>query len=288
MTKQERIGVFSIGLLLLAVFTFTDLQISQAVFTKNLYGRVFEVIGELPFVFLATVAACLLFRFRTKPNRGVDLLLGLLSAALVVLIAYMGGFMTVNYLQDNVGHELPGFIAPLIAVVLLAGSILLVKRVPEDRRHEAVTYAITAIFYFIAVLIVMNTLKSIWGRMRIREMGGDYSQFTPWYVITDRGGFDNRYASFPSGHTMNSAAVILLTMLPTFLPKLKGKEPYLRAAAYVWICIVGFSRVVMGAHFASDVAVGAMLSLALFDGISHLVIRLRRNSQPDRTTSPLS
>lgn len=278
MTKKERIGVFSIGLLLLAVFTFTDLQISQAVFTKNLYGRVFEVIGELPFVFLTTVAACLLFRFRAKPNRGVNILLGVLSAVLVVLIAYMGGFMTVNYLQDNVGHELPGFIAPLIAMALLILAILLVRRVPEERRHEAITYAVTAIFYFIAVLIVMNSLKSIWGRMRIREMGGDFSQFTPWYVITNRGGFDNRYASFPSGHTMNSAAVILLTMLPTFLPGIRGKEKYLRTAAYVWILVVGFSRVVMGAHFASDVTVGAMLSLVLFDIISHLIIRLRRKS----------
>lgn len=277
MTKKERIGVFGVGMILLAVFTFTDLQISQAVFTKNLYGRIFEVVGELPFVFLATAAACLLFRFRAKPNRAVSVLLGILSAALTVLLAWMGGFMTVNYLKDNIGRDLPGFLPALIGVVILALAILLTRKVPRERGREAVTYAITAVFYFIAVLIVMNALKSIWGRMRMREMTDPLTQFTPWYVINDHTGEFNKYASFPSGHTMNSAAVILLTMLPSFLPSLRGKEKALRIAAYVWIVLVGFSRVVMGAHFASDVTVGAMLSLALFDLISHLVTRLRAN-----------
>ncbi|HBI74619.1 MAG TPA: phosphatidic acid phosphatase, partial [Lachnospiraceae bacterium] len=53
MEKKERRIVFSTGLLMLLIFTFTDLQISNALFTKNLYGRIFEVIGELPFVFLS-------------------------------------------------------------------------------------------------------------------------------------------------------------------------------------------------------------------------------------------
>lgn len=286
MTKKERIGVFCVGAILLAVFTFTDLQISQAVFTKNLYGRIFEVVGELPFVFLATTAACLLFRFRAKPNRAASVLLGILSAALVVLLAWMGGFMTVNYLEDNIGRDLPGLLAPLIGVLILVPAILLTRKVPEERGCEAVTYAITAVFYFIAVLIVMNTLKSIWGRMRMREMTDPLTQFTPWYVISDRAGEFNKYASFPSGHTMNSAAVILLTMLPSFLPSLQGKEKVLRTVAYVWIVLVGFSRVVMGAHFASDVTVGAMLSLALFDIISHLIIRLRSNKMSANADRP--
>lgn len=120
-------------------------------------------------------------------------------------------------------------------------------------------------------------IKDCMGRMRFREMTDPLVQFTRWYIITDRGGFDNVYASFPSGHTMNSAAVILLTMLPTFLPELKVRENLLKGIAYVWIIVVGCSRVVMGAHFASDVTVGALISLALFDIISNLVKRQRKS-----------
>lgn len=102
------------------------------------------------------------------------------------------------------------------------------------------------------------------------------TQFTKWYVITDRGGFNNIYASFPSGHTMNSAGVILLTLLPTFLPRLKSKEKLFKGITYSWIILVGLSRVVMGAHFASDVTVGALLSLALFDIIRTIIKKLNK------------
>ena len=63
MTKKERIIVPIVGAALLLVFTFTDLPISMALYTKNLFGRIFEVVGELPFAFFATFAFVLLFRF---------------------------------------------------------------------------------------------------------------------------------------------------------------------------------------------------------------------------------
>lgn len=270
MKKKERFIVFGVGLILLAIFTFTDLQISQALFTKNLYGRIFEVIGELPFVILTTIAAALLFRFRCKKNIFVNIILAILSGLLIAMMGFMGGFMTANYLGDNLG-SVPGFVAPLIGLVVVVVSVLVAYRVEEQYAKEALRYGAVAVVYFIAVLVVMNTIKTAWGRMRIREMTDPVNEFTRWYVITPRGGFDNKYASFPSGHTMNSAAVILLTLLPTFMPKLQKKDTMLRVIAYVWILLVGSSRIVMGAHFASDVTVGALLSLALFDIISHLI-----------------
>ena len=275
MEKKERRIVFSTGLLMLLIFTFTDLQISNALFTKNLYGRIFEVIGELPFVFLSLFGSVLLFRFRSRKNRVLNLLTVLLSGVMMVLFLFMGGFMTLNYLRDNVG-EVPEFVAFLIAAVLLAGAIFLARKVPEEYAYPAVTYGIIAMVYFILVIIIMNSLKTVWGRMRLREMTDPVVEFTRWYVIVNRGGFENIYASFPSGHSMNSAAIILLTLLPSFVPMLEGKEKLLKGIAYTWTIIVGSSRIVMGAHFASDVTVGILLSFAIFD-ITHTVVCKLRN-----------
>ncbi len=277
MEKKERIIVFSTGLLLLLIFTFTDLQISTVLFTKNLYGRIFEVVGELPFVFLSLLGSVLLFRFRSRKNIVLNLLTGLLSGVVVVLFLFMGGFMTVNYLKDNLG-EVPGFVAFLIAAVLLAGAIFLAMKVPEKYARHAVTYGIIAVVYFILVIIIMNSLKTVWGRMRLREMTDPVLQFTRWYVIVNRGGFDNVYASFPSGHSMNSAAIILLTLLPSFVPALEGKEKLLKGITYTWAVIVGSSRIVMGAHFASDVTVGILLSFAIFDITRTVVCKLRNRA----------
>ncbi|MDY2700075.1 MAG: hypothetical protein SOV61_11070 [Lachnospiraceae bacterium] len=158
----KRCIVFGTGLVLLAIFTFTDLKISTAICTKNLYGRIFEVIGELPFEFLTMLAAVLLFRFRSKKNLAGNIILGILSGLLIALLAFMSGFMTKNYLADNLGIELPGVVSLLIGLLVFVGAVIVAMQVKEEYAKAALRYAAVAVFYFLAVIIVMNALKTVW------------------------------------------------------------------------------------------------------------------------------
>ena len=79
-----------------------------------------------------------------------------------------------------------------------------------------------------------------------------------------------------SGHSMNSAGVILLTLLPPMIPALAGREKLLHAIVFIWCAVVGISRVFMGAHFASDVTVGILLSLAIFEVLRAILYRRDR------------
>lgn len=63
--EKERRIVFAVGLALLLLFTFTDLQISMAIAKKPLWARVFEVVGEIPFTTLTIAACAILFRFHS-------------------------------------------------------------------------------------------------------------------------------------------------------------------------------------------------------------------------------
>ena len=223
MAKKERWIVFAVGIVLLALFTFTDLQISMAVATKPLWARVFEVVGEIPFTTLTIAACAILFRLRTRKNMGLNILCAVGTGALFLLFSLMGGFMTYNYLTDNLG-EISMVWMVLPALLMAAVGIWIARSVP-------------------------------------------------------RGGFSNIYASFPSGHSMNSAGVILLMLLPPMIPALEGKERVLHALVYVWCAVVGISRVFMGAHFASDVTVGILLSLAIFEVLRAIFCRKASKAQ---------
>lgn len=272
MGKQEKRIVFLTGIVLLIIFTFTDLQISMSVATKPTAARVLEVVGELPFTILAASGCAMIVRYRNKRSavKNIAALLG--GGVLLLLFSAMGGFMTWNYLRRNIEG------APTVIVIIIGGAIAafaigIALQVPEKNREKALRFAAMALVYFLIVIIVMNTLKTIWGRMRFREMTDPVNEFTRWYQICGRGKFDDAFASFPSGHSMNSAGVILVILLPDFIPALQGKEKMMRIFAYAWCVIVGFSRVLMGAHFASDVTIGVMLSLILFEILYTLLYR---------------
>lgn len=272
MEKKERRIVFAAGLALLLIFTFTDLQISMAIAKKPAWARVFEVVGEIPFTTLTAAACALLFRFRTRKNTALSVLAAVGSGLLFAAIAAMGGFMTYNYLRENLAHVSPAW-AAVIGLAIAALGIWIARSVPEENRALALKYAATALLYFLLVILIMNSVKTVWGRMRFREMTDPVNEFTRWYQIVPRGGFNNIYASFPSGHSMNSAGVILLMLLPPMIPALKGREKLLHVLVYVWCAVVGVSRVFMGAHFSSDVTVGVLLSLAIFEVLRSILYR---------------
>lgn len=277
MEKKERRIVFLTGLLLLLIFTFTDLQISLAIAKKPAFARVLEVVGEIPFTVL-TVAGCgMLVRFRNRDSR-IKMLSGMIGGGILfVLFSFMGGFMTWNYLSDNLGTISQCWI-PVIGILIAGIAVWIVMHVSAEKRSQALRFAATALIYFLLVIIVMNSLKTVWGRMRFREMTDPVNEFTRWYQICGRGSFDNAYASFPSGHSMNSAGVILMLLLPDIIPALKEKKKLLRICTYTWCIFVGASRVFMGAHFASDVTVGILLSFALFELTYTLIYKRKRGN----------
>ncbi len=60
--------------------------------------------------------------------------------------------------------------------------------------------------------------------------------------------------SFPSGHT--SAAFLSATVVATLFPIMFWP-------AYVWACLVGASRILLGVHFPTDTFAGALIGTAV-------------------------
>ncbi len=76
------------------------------------------------------------------------------------------------------------------------------------------------------------------------------------------------FYSFPSGHTMNTIACLALVGLPAVFPCLQNKKRFpeiYRYCIYGLGAIVAFSRILRGAHNATDVLAGYLIGIVLFD-----------------------
>jgi len=130
--------------------------------------------------------------------------------------------------------------------IIVLGALAAKYFFPELRdRLDGITRKAAAVFITVAVAgLADDLLKIIFGRARPK----------PWLAGDDSGfGFFRygaKFASFPSGHTTTSvaAALALSALFPRWRPA------FLMAALSIAI-----SRIVLDAHYVSDVIAGALL-----------------------------
>jgi len=118
-----------------------------------------------------------------------------------------------------------------------------------------------------------SALKYVAGRERPRELHEESADWTgPGGVFGDDGA-PRRYASFPSGHATGiwAVATVLAHQYPTYhvVPTL----------AYGSAVAISYSRMVVKAHFLSDVVVGGLIGY----GCARQVIGAHeRDGEPSR------
>ena len=142
--------------------------------------------------------------------------------------------------------------------VILAVSVALfgVSRLMHQRKFQmAFGNATLAI---IAAMFVTGILKIAFGRMRplMYEALG-YTEFRPFSL-------SHTFHSFPSGHT--AAALAFLVSLGIIFPKI-------RWATWTISFFVALSRIAIGAHWPSDVVIGALIGTAA----AYFIIYVRKN-----------
>lgn len=274
---------------LLITATFTDLQVSQ-ILTKGtlapgkfladgLFGVVFECIGTTaPYVvgvFSLEIMFVYVLRFMKNPV-GKTVLCCLLEAGAFAAY-YVLALDILNYNFRHYGLEgtpKPAFVRVELAFVA-AFIVLLVTFAVNSLSDESIRRLIRTAFAVLVAIAVSSLtveyLKHPFGRPRFRAMNyaNDFSYYTRWYVLNgqpDKEWMKETFSStdacksFPSGHTQSAAMAFCIVMLKdAFGITSKKKAALLWCSATLWTGLVALSRIMVGAHFFSDVLVGGTI-----------------------------
>lgn len=238
--------------LLLFIFTFTDLDISRALYgNMPRFARFFEIYGYLPSCLLACGMSAIGFCTNKSVVKKLHRVLGYVLFPLCSIAGCSFGLLVI---YRKVWEISPNPWALLACAALLTVVLFfLVGRIPSERLDSYRKGAIAALFALILLLLSVEVLKNIFGRVRFREMTEPFSEFTRWYIVNG----PTSHKSFPSGHTANAAAVLCLTLTA----QKKRTRQILWAFGVLYTLVMAFSRIIAGAHFASDVLAGGLIGI---------------------------
>ena len=126
----------------------------------------------------------------------------------------------------------------------------------NKKQKKISKFFISSFLYILIVGIVTQVLKHIIGRPRPNHTNFEDSFGFNFFT------FDSNFHSFPSGHS-STIFIVCFILVATF--------PKLKYFFYFLASIIALSRVVVGAHFFTDIVAGAILALISFKVINSIL-----------------
>ena len=277
-------GVAVLGLVLGSLF---DLNISTAIANpNNAFGLVVSILG--PTLGFATVSAMGggFIAFALKKEYKTILRVFFCACAVAcfgVSVYFSGGeFFGINGFYGSV----PEWVGYLIALVPQGGALVggyFLFRNTKNKNLWIVFLGIMALLVLVLVAGV-TVFKGILHRPRYRLIMGGQVEFYNWWqrcsnykdLIAQYGIDPDNFKSFPSGHTCETSALLVaVTFLPLADEKFKKWQLPLFICSFAFLLLVAFARILVGAHFLSDVSFGALLTLTVLFIANEVVMRIK-------------
>ena len=244
---------------LAVIFAFIDWKISQSLYNPEAgWAHFMEAYGQVPGSFLGVLSASILLR-TYKVEKKFKSIAGVIGLGLLTVFTAFG------MSADLLGAQIDPDNINTTALLILPLAIVIIGQIILQRfSYEAVSQYKTAakaglLLMFLGGFITVWAFKIPWGRWTYRDIleAANPALFTPWYLPQG----NNGHHSFFSGHT--ALSFVVMGYLYYMKKEYKARNIFV-AAFLLWGIIGGMSRVVIGAHFASDVLFGAGETLLWF------------------------
>lgn len=235
----------------------SDLLISIKLYDPAVTWAIFlEKYGEIPGLVVVLIGLHIyVVTLKASSNIKTILFTGLLlttGSLITIYILWAFSFGLTNDWQFfTVNRNYFFFIAVLLNIFL---SWLFRKRYKFSKKTVLFS-RISFKMFFYGYLLFVQPLKIFWGRIRFRDLAEYYSNFTPWYFPNGITGNQ----SFPSGHA--AMGFMMMALFVFAIDKSIYKRVMLKGIILSWAIAVCASRVVIGAHFTSDVLFGSFIMI---------------------------
>ncbi|MBI9011593.1 MAG: phosphatase PAP2 family protein [Clostridiales bacterium] len=263
-------GVVAFMLTLLAFGTI-DYDVSMNLVNKeSLFGEFFNRHGEFPVGLVMLIGVGILFATRKKEKTVNNILGYIFAIPFMFLFSFFIGIMPFNYAYEHTEGSIPSgmfILAIVISVVIFTLSLIVIKKMGRERLMKYRKIALLFVLLGISSLVVVNVVKIIWARPRMRSISS-IEEFKYWFEINGLS-FDNELKSFPSGHTANGFLMVALAYL---LPTKVWRNRFM-IFGIAWGSCVALSRVILGAHFLSDVIVGGFATIVVMFILEHILLK---------------
>ena len=290
------LGLFVITFIL---GTFLDLNVSQTLFSRNnVFGLAVSVIGTMPGYGMFALIGGLSFYLGLKYD--YKTIIKIILIAVGIGFYGLGVFFSGREFFGLNGFTgvLPKFVgyfisAPIFAPLFFVGYLM--GKNSDNKASLWILIAVVATAIFISLVPGTTLLKDIFHRPRYRMVSsntadigfhawyqrcGDYKSFLNGnYQFNGYNGMveitKEEFKSFPSGHASASAVFMLCV---AFLPLVNKKYEHIQIPLFyvglAWSLLVCYSRILVGAHYLSDVSMGSILTIACaiiaYQIVSHL------------------
>jgi membrane-associated phospholipid phosphatase len=211
-----------------------------------------EKFGEIPGAFIVLISIHIyIVTLRVSSNIKAILFNGFLlttGSLITIFILWVLSYGLSNTTSIFIVNRNYFFLSAILLNIFI--SLLFKKRYKFSKKTILFSRISFKMFFYGYILFVVP-LKIFWGRIRFRDLAENYSNFTAWYIPQGFTGND----SFPSGHA--AMDWMFLSLFVFFVDKPFYKRIILKGLITSWALAVCISRVVIGAHYTSDVLFGA-------------------------------
>ena len=260
--SNKTLAFYLIAVWIIAAFLLesSDLWISINVYDpQSVWAILLEKFGEIPGLIVVLFGVHIyIVTLKASSNIKTILFTGFLltSASLVTIYIFivLSFSITENWIFFNSNRNYFFLTAILLNIFL---SVLFRKR-NKFSKKSVLFSRISVKMFFYGYLFVIQPLKHLWGRIRFRDLAEGYNDFTAWYIPNGINGNQ----SFPSGHA--AMGFMMLSLFVFVADKSFYKRIFLKGIIISWAIAVCISRIVVGAHFTSDVLFGGFIIIVSY------------------------